>query len=367
MSKSLEDILGFAPLTEALRATASGVPNPFPQEFFNVAPANRIIGDRAKYVRLFGERRTSMRAQYGSPARRRSLKDIGDQTVRCTHNYESINIDYVMLQKLRSFEQYQQDEGVDWLRYQIAEAAQRQMNSRIIGVASALSQGALYWDTDGNVLPSSSGADANQTVDFGIPATHKNQINGIIDASWALHNTDIPTHLRKIQQFAAQETGVVPTTALYGINIPKYIQQNDFCMAYLSRDGQFRTSYKGNQIPDGLFGIDRWIPVYTTFFEDSGGTTRLIWDDDLLVLVPNVSQPNKMNWWAMYEGSFPVPKTIDVQRNPDITPDAFDLQYGMFSYAVGRFDPPAMEVFYGDTFLPGLRGEKFIYQIDTTP
>ena len=50
-SKALEDIIGIVPLTEALRATTSGIPDPFPPEFSVVKPANRVLGDRARRCR----------------------------------------------------------------------------------------------------------------------------------------------------------------------------------------------------------------------------------------------------------------------------------------------------------------------------
>src|ERR1051325_3164987 len=115
MAKSLEQVLGFMPLTEALRATSSGIPNPFPPEFFAVNPSNRVLGDKANYVRITGERRASKLAKYGSPARRRALRDIGEQPVRCLSTAEMIQIDPVVLQQLRSYQEYEQDKGMDWL------------------------------------------------------------------------------------------------------------------------------------------------------------------------------------------------------------------------------------------------------------
>lgn len=366
MSKAIESILGHVPLTEALRATASGVPNPFPDEFFQVSSANRILGDRAKYIRISGERRTAKRAMYGSPARRRSLKDIGDQTIRMLHEYESFPIDMMMLQKLRSFEQYQQDEGMDWVAYQLKEASTRHMNARVIATASVLRYGAIYWDSNGNLLPSSSGADTNFTVDMQVPATHKDQCNGNISASWALVNTDIPTDIANLQQYSQQETGLRLTACLYGVNVAKYIRQNNFCQAFLSRNPGFNDKMvTTNEIPDGLFGIEKWIPVYSSFFvSDNDTTVNEMWDDDLAVFVPNVAQPDKMVWWAMYEGSMPVPRTLDVQRDPMAAIKSAEIVYGMGSYAVAGHNPMGVEVYHFDTMLPGIKNEKAPFMAD---
>lgn len=362
MSKSLKQILGFAPLTEALRTVASGVPNPFPPEFFAVQPANRVIGDRATYIRISGERRTSKLAKYGSPSRRRTLRDIGDQNARMMHTFEDFQVDPAVLLQLRSFEQYQQDKGMDWLRYQIEEAARRHQNSRVISTASVLRYGAIYWNSDGDLLPSSSGA--AETYSFQVPATHQNQINGNISASWALHTTDLLGDIRNVKLYSLQETGMEIEAALYGKNVPKYVMQNDYAMSYLSRNTSMNEKLlSSGEIPDGFGGIKRWIPVWKSLYEsDDNGTVSIIWNDDMVTFMPNIDQPDKMTWWSFFEGSFPVPKTIDVQKNPATAIDAFETVFGMFSYAAPTHNPPGLTVYHGDVWLPGLRNEKSIYQ-----
>lgn len=362
MSKALESILGYMPLTEALRATSSGVPNPFPQEFFNVKPSNRVLGDKAKYIRITGERRTAAMAKYGSPARRHTLRDISSQNVGLLHSNESFTVDFMMLQKLMSFEKYVQDEGMDWLQYQFAELGKRHGNSRIISVASMLRYGAIYWDAAGNILPSSSGSTESAT--FNVPATHQDQINGIIAASWVLSNTDIPAHIRALKDYAAKETGLPIATCLYGKNVASYMMNNDFVSAYLSRNPNFNNRFvESNEIPDGLFDI-KWIPVHTAFFEDYAGTNQSIWGDDLAVFTPAINQPDKMDWYAMYEGSYPVPRSLDVQRDPMGVISNNEIVHGQFAYGVPGVNPPGAEVYHGDTWLPGLRNEKAIFQCD---
>lgn len=361
-SASLENILGFMPLTEALRATSDSVPNPFPPELFTVKPQNRFLGDRAKYIRITGERRTASLAKYGSPAKRQSLRDVGDQNVRCLHVFESVPIDLVTLQKLQAFEHYVQDEGMDWLQYQFEAYGKKLGNTRVVATSTVLSSGNIYFDANGNILPPSESGSAFETYTFNIPATHQNQINGIISASWALFNTDIPGQIRALRQFAAEETGLPLKTALYGINVPKYMTQNDYVMNYLARSDLRDKFLATGEIPAGLFGIDRWIPVYEAFFEDQNGTNQLLWNADLVTFMPDISQPNKMDWWNMYEGSYPVPRSLEIQQNPMAALSNFETVYGMFSFAQVSVVPPGMEIYHGDTFLPGLRNEKSIFQ-----
>jgi len=365
MAIALEEILGFSPLTTALRATSSGVPNPFPDDLFTVAPQNRVRGDRAKWIRITGERRTARRVVYGAPGRRRSLRDVSDQTIRCFHNHETFQIEMTVLQKLQAFEKYENDDGIDWVRYQLEEAAKRQVNTRIITAASMLRQGAIYWDSDGNLLPTSSGADTNQTVTANIPSSHQNQLGGLIDASWALANTDIPFHVESIQKQSLQDTGMRQNAVMYGINVPRYIRANNFAQAFMSRNpGMNDKMLTTNAIPDGLFNIDKWVPVYTSFFQTDDNTVHEIWDDDLAVFMPSIAQPDKMDWWKIFEGSYPVPRSIDVQRDPMAAIKNFEVVFGQGAYAIITYDPIGIEVHNFDTFIPTIRNEKAIYQAE---
>lgn len=367
MAHNLLNILGWAPLTEALRTTSSGVPNPLPDSFFTVKPRNRILGTKAKYNRISGERRTATRVKYGSPATAWTPRDVGETPVTMMHTLIEFPIDANILQMLRSTEKYAQDMGMDWLNYQFEAAGKVHQNNRIIMVASVLRYGAIYWDSAGNLLPSSAGADASLTISFGMSANHQNQCNTRITASWDLPTTDIPGDIQNLQDYALQETGMPLTTCFYGNNVRKYISQNSFCQAYLSRNPTYNAKYQStsSELPDGLFGIDKWIRMSGMFYEDANGTNQSIWDDDLAVFTPDISQPDKMDWWAMYEGSYQVPNSLNVGRDGMAALNNFRTEYGMFSYAYTEIQPSGIQVVHGDTCLASLKNPNAIFQADT--
>lgn len=365
MSYALEKVLGHTPLTEALRTHVNGIPNQLPDTLFSVK--ERFLGDKGRFRELTGERRTAKRTHYGSPAIKRNLRDVGDRDVRMWHNFEEIEIDILMLQKLQSVDKYEQDMGKSWLADQLEQAAMRLQNNRVAAVTSVLRYGAIYWDSDGNLLPSSSGADTNLTVSFNVPANNQNQLNGIISASWALNNTDIPTQILSLKAQAAKDTGYQLTTAFYGKNIPSYLFKNDFMQSYLSRNTGFNDQYmRTAEIPDGLLGF-KWIPVYEMFFEDNDGTNQSLWGDDLVVFTPDVMDEQYMKWWMPMEGSFQVPRSLSIPRDVSNILSNFETVHGIFSYAEMITNPPSAVGRYGDTFLPALRNPSVIYQADVTP
>lgn len=365
---AIEQILGHAPLTTTLRTTVSGVHSPWPEELFKVDSKNRVMADRAKYVRIKGERRPAKRTYYGAPSVPRALRPIEDAAVILLHFFEHFTVGLHMLQKLRAFEQYIQDEGRDFLRYQFEEQAHRIANTRIVAVGSVLRHGKIYIGEGGDLLPTSSGA--AETIDFNVPATHKDQINGIISAPWNLHSTDIPLHIRNINQFSRQETGMEIKTAFYGVNIPTYFTQNDHVQAYLSRDGNLGMRDKWlstGELPDGLFGIEKWVPAYHAYFlSDDEATVHEVWEDDLVTFIPSLQQPDKMgNWWSMFEGSFAVPKSYQIVQSPEAVLNNFDIVYGMGSFGIPVPVPPSANVHVFDTFLPALRNSLATFHVDT--
>lgn len=362
---ALESILGIAPLTEALRATTSGIPNPFPAELSAVKPANRILGDRAKWTRIQGARTTAKLAAYGAPGRRVPLQPIAQQTVRMLYLALEFQIDVNMLNRLQAFEQYVQDEGLDFLAYNIGELGKRMANTRIVCMSSMLRFGAIYWDSDGNILPSSSGA--SFTYSAQVPANNQNQLNGIIAAPWSLTNTDILGHIRVLKQRSAQDTGLMPEHVMYGLNIPFYFQTNATLQAYLARNAAWRDALVDTgDVPAGFAGIKRWTNVSHAFFEDQNGVNQTLWDNDLCVFTPALNTPDKMDWWAMMEGSAAVLRGFDASADAMGALRNCKQEYGQSGWALPTLQPPlAVTVYLQDCMLPAIRSEKAIYQAET--
>lgn len=368
---AIEQVLGYQYLTGTVQAVRTGIPNPLPDAFFKVSA--RTVGKSGRYTRLTGVRDTSRRVEYGSPAYRRALKDVGQFDVTLVHTYEEMMIDPLLFQTLRGYDSYQpQENGIQEIDRQGNEFGQRFDNLRIATVGQALSLGKNYFNSDGQLLPSSSGAQI--TIDFGINAT-TNQGAGqdmsgtaLRSASWATGSTNIPGDIRRIITTAVQRTGYEIGQCIYGTNIPDYIANNDEAQAYLARHPRMRDAYLdglGDQgeLPDGLFGIKRWIPAYKMFFADKDGTVRQLWDGDLAVFCPEVNN----EWWDMMEGTYMVPTTLNVASDMMAARGSLKTVQGKFRYAVPCHNPPTYTTYQGDTFLGIIKNPDAIYQIDTVP
>lgn len=364
-----ESIIGIAPLTEALRATTSGVPDFIPPEFSVVKPANRIIGDRAKWVRIYGARTTVKLAAYGAPGRRIPLQPIAAQPVRMMYTAAEFMIDPNLLNRLMAFMEagpYQQDEGADFIAYNLKEVGQRMANTRIVAKASMLFNGDVYWDADGNILPSSSGAvDSYGGI---VPASHQNQLNGIIAAPWSLANTDILSQIRNLKIQSAQDTGLQIKHAMYGELVPSFFQGNQLLQPYLARNANWRdTLVDTGDVPAGFAGISRWTNVSAQFFQDNNGNNQLLMPTNEVVFTPELGTPDKMDWWGMFEGSAAVLRGFDVFADAMGALASCPQEYGMSAFAVPTLQPPlAVTVFLQDVSLPVIRNENAIYQAIVT-
>jgi hypothetical protein len=358
--KTLSQLLGYVSLTGVITEVKTGIPDNLPPAFHRVG--QRVIGDSGRYTVVRGTRKVARQAMYGSPARNRELRGLKVKDVKLIHSFESITINPLHLQALRNYDNYDvQALGVQELDRQTAEFRALFDNHRLAAVYSMLSLGHIYYDNEGNLLPSSSGAAID--VDFELSANNQNQLNGIITASWALANTNIPAQIIALRQRAAQLTGYPLKYAFYGANVPTYLTQNSYVLDYLSRNPVMGAKFlETAEIPDGLFGLT-WVPVYTAFYEDDSGTNRSFFSADTVVFTPDINA----DVYDLIEGSYLVPSSFDAAADMAAALSRLKMVYGKFGYAVPSHNPPTATMYMGDTVLPVWKVPDSVYVADVTP
>lgn len=360
MAKTVEQILGYVYLTGLIQAVKTGIPDVLPKQFQTVKKTT--IGDAGRYTQVSGTRATARQAMYGSAAVKRALKGISSKDVKLLHSFEQIEMNPLILQWLREYDNYNlQQMGMQEVDRQQSEFRAYFDNLRLAAVLSMLANGKIWFDANGNLLPSSSSAQV--TIDYGVSANNQSQLNGIITASWALANTDIPLQLRNLKKRSLQQTGYELKYLYYGTNIPSYLTTNNYVIDYLARNPVMQTKYlETAEIPDGLFGFT-WVPVYKSFFEDSAGTNQEFFGADALIATPEIDQ----SVYELMEGTYMVPSTFNATSDMASALGTLKQVVGMFSYAVPIHNPPTAQMFMGDTFLPVWKVPDAIYQADVTP
>jgi len=366
MAKTLEQILGAKNLIGTIQGIKAGVPDDLvPQAM--LTPTRAEEGNRATYTKVEGTRQTARIAMYGSPSQRTNLKGVSEVPITLLHTIEHIVHKPTTLMNLRNLDnESKQKLGMAEIARATKDFKQRFINLRVSAVYSMLTKGAIYFDSNGNLLPSSSGATV--TVDFGVPAGNKNQLDvfgsgAIISASWATANTNIIKQVSDIKKAARKLTGYPLRYAFYGANILDYFLTNTKLKEIINRAPAYQQAFSQGEIADGLLGLN-WRPLYEAFFADKDGTLQDWCGDDQVIFTPEPSP----DWYEFIEGTYPVPTDLGKVSNSSEAALGNVVEVaGMFTYARLLDDPVTIKQIAGDTFLPVLKVPKAIFIADVTP
>lgn len=367
MTKAITDLLYFENLIGSIQEVVGGVPEDIlPPQFLSVT--ERTEGKQGKYVKVAGTREAARFVHYGSPAKKRALSGIKEVPVSLLHTFESLTVDPTALMQLRDeTSMVRQEMGRQTIARNLADFGVRFRNLRVSTVYSVFKQGAIYFDEEGNLLPDSTGA--LYDINFGIPAGNKDQLDvlgagDIIAASWAVAGTKIVDHVRALKRAARKKTGYQLRHAFYGPNIPGYLLGNDQIKAYIAASPRLSEAIVSSpgEIPQGLLGLN-WHPMDEAFYVDDAGAFQDWFTGDEITFTPDPSP----DWWGFLEGTYPVPTTLDIVSDAMAALSSLTAVAGPFSYAKMAHNPPSLEHFAGDTFLPVLKNPWAIFQADVTP
>jgi hypothetical protein len=290
------------------------------------------------------------------------MKGITERTATMIHSFENHMHDVPTLMMLQNLDNPQvQQMGQQIVDAQTVQFREGFNNLEKAAIMMALGLGTIYFDASGNLLPSSSGALI--TVDFQIPAANKNQIGGIIGASWATASTPILGDIAAIKRLSLKDTGYPIEHAFYGSAIIDYLLANTQVLALIGGGGELNARIASGEIPNGFAGIPQWHASNGAFFMDNDGTVQDIIEADGVVFTPEPSR----DWWEIMEGSFPVPNSLTIAADASGAIPNFNKVYGPFSYAEIKTDPPGIKHLAGHTFLPVLKVPKAVYICHVTP
>lgn len=360
---TVQEMLSFVPLTEAIKLVVSGVPKVLPEAFWSLR--ENVLGDKARHFQFRGNRKVGRVTPYGSPPRQRTQLPLETEDIKLLHAIEELPINVQQLLGVgQAFESYEAQVSFrDEMMRQMEEFAYYLANLEIASVTSMVANGYLWFDADGNILPTSSGA--TLTVDYGVPAGNTGSVGGII-VDWSNTASNIPTQVNNLKTYARQTTGYPLEWAFFGKNVAGYLANNTNFQAYLARNDAYRQQYiNTGQVADGTLGL-KWVPAQDAFFENDSGTVQAQFAVDSVTFTPGITRAT----YAMYEGSYRVPKSIQ----PIISGDLMDainqteLVYGLFRFAqVTSVVPLQIKQTVGHTLLPKMKQPAAWFFVDTTP
>lgn len=357
MAKTLEQLIGAESLTAIIQDPKGGIPDLFLPPAFKTL-TEQVDEDTAEWEAVEGQRKTAKLVLKGSPSKARDMKGVTKRTATLIHTFEHTHHSGSTLLKLQSSDARTQEIASRIVDNQVKAFRQGFYNLRLAAIYKALAAGVIYFDAEGNLLPTSSGA--LYTADFQIPANNKNQCNSLITATWATTSTPIISNINSLQKEAYKLTGLPLTHAFYGSTVMSNILSNTQCQPLLQGDPGFAFAMSRGTLPAGFAGIGEWHPVMGGFFEDNDGTIQDIFPADYCVFTPDPSP----DWWGIFEGAALVPNALTVGSDVRNLVGNIPKTYGMFSYATLELDPVAIKHLAGDTFLPVIKVPKAIFIAD---
>jgi hypothetical protein len=288
---------------------------------------------------------------------------LNERTLTLLHTIEELKFRDELFRIFRQWDNYvpQQDRFKDEIARQGAQFVARMDNLDVAVVVSFLANGIAWFDGDNNLLPSSSGA--KLTVDQLVPANNKNQLNGLIAASWATTSTDIVGQITAIKNQSVINTGYRLKYAFYGVNIPGYFAKNDSIKGLWQFNQASNANYQNTgRMPPEMLEL-MWIPAYPSFFEDQAGTTQNLFPADGVTFFPEIDR----NTYTYYRGSYPVPTTLGPLPNAEAAAASFRDIFGRFRFAQIETRPPGIFDIMGTTFLPRFKVPNSVFIADVTP
>lgn len=351
MGIDLLSVMSYVSLTKALNERKPGIPNPWADVFFK-RNSEPVVGNTARTTVFYGTRRVARNTRFGASARRRVQSKAGIQEQILLHTREEDVFDPYILMQLRSPDAYTRTRGEQELVRQIDDAKTELMNLRIGALTSFMTLGSCYFDGDGILLGSSSGA--VDTVGWQVPANNLGTCNSRL-TGWNTASTNIPGQILGIMAAAKQESGYELKHVHYGVNVPGMLATNNYIKDFFYRNAPKNMDYLNNGlIPPQMFGLE-WHPVIGVQYEKNDGTAVTFSNDNICTFTPEYA-----DWYDMMEGTYPVPKRVGVYSTPEQMLNDLTEVPGMFAYGSLTQDP-SMKVSYGDTFLPWAKNARAIY------
>lgn len=187
----------------------------------------------------------------------------------------------------------------------------------------------------------------NRTVDYGIDNTHK----PTAAVSWATDTTDIPADVAAWAELIEKDSGYAAADAYVNRNTMSYIVKNQKVQNLLGQ-GAVREQVGESGYISHFMGLD-WHVYNAGYINAQGSFERFIPDDKVVIL------PRENAFGRLQSGSQMVPSGAS-------SSDLIKV-YGRFSYAVVQTNPPGVNLYVGENFLPVIAIPDAVVYADVTP
>lgn len=235
---SLEEILHPRVITEAYREEAGRFfSNPLVDYYSG--QIREYTGDRFEFAFRAAMKEPAPANLRGQAARVLQPTGLAERRVYMLHAFNEVGLSMDALQMIRRpNDETLQRKGREEIQRQFEDFGDRHRIFRAVCLAKTLSQGVIHFNTDGQVLESATGA--AYSVDFGVPATRKGQLDpgsgAIIGLPWDNPAARILDDLDDIRIQAESE----------GVGEPRHIWLHHAAKRWLRDNTQLQEYVKGS-------------------------------------------------------------------------------------------------------------------------
>ena len=359
---SIADVLSWVPLTEAVETIRGGLPRPLTDPFYTIR--EEFSGNVASYVDWVGTRQVARMQPYGAPPQPTNKLSLSSTNVVMLNFIEYMTYQEEMFRILRQWEEYkpQQMFFLRNLMWQGEEFARRFENAETAAINGTIANATLWFDSTGNMLPSSSGAFTS--VPQGVPTTNTGTLNGLLTGSFADPNYDIVTFInQKFKVRALEDTNYPSRTAVHGANIPGYFANNTYTKLAWGYQSEYALPYlRAGAVPPKFCDMT-WINASEMYYQDATATNQLLFPPDQITFMPEITSA----FWTVYVGSTLIPAFFGPTMGAvEQLKNGFAEKFGRWRYAWIPQGTSSLVDQAGYPFIPRVKVPLAMYLLDTT-
>jgi len=364
--QAVQNILDYRNLARAFqRTSAINAPLPF-YDFYNRAPAETPTGvDRIEMIRTPSTRKPAPINFPGSPAKTMDTVGLDRVYFSPVHVFNEISIPEAALDNLRQENsQEMQERGAEELTRQMRIFSQRHRLTRVTFLSKALTDGVVYYNNNGEILESSSGAAV--TCDLGVGATHKAQLahasNGgsdIIGTRWDQAGALILTDMEQIEQAAEWDQTAPPRHVWLNSLAKAWFRTNTEIKSFITTNLSARAEEFLGNFRDDTLQLGRYTFHFTNAtYEATDGSVKPIIPLNRAVITPDVTEGD---WFARFECNSVIPTSTGIVNGVGGYTSNTRKVAGEYAYASLVHNPIKLSMFLGMRFLYAFRDPQAVW------
>lgn len=342
----LDEILHPSVITAAYREEARRFFRQPLVEFFS-QQIRDYTGDQFEFAYRAAMREPAPANVRGEPARVLQPTGLTQRRVYMLHAFNEVGLSLEALQMIRRpSDRTIQQKGRQEIRRQMEDFGDRHLVFRAVCLAKALTQGEIHLSAAGRVLESTSGS--AYTVDFGIPASRKGQLDAgggpLIDLPWDNAACKILDQLDAIRIQAEADNAEEPRHVWLHHGAKKWLRDNTQLKSYVQGSPEkVDQVLRGSVIED----LNGWTwHFHSGTYVAADGTTRPYLPTTRAVLTPDPGP-----WLRAANGSELLTTFEGVRGRLDTALDDVTEVFGDFAYVKLLDNPTKLVLRMGTNFV----------------